>query len=89
MRLVMPESSSPSVDQLKRAIAIAEQIQRLESELASLLGGESRGSSAAASSPAVTRSKPGRKKRTMSPEARARIAEAQRARWAKTKRQAR
>jgi len=71
-----------SVDQLKRAVAIAEQIQQLETELASVLGG-SFPSAAAKSAPAAV--KAGKKKRTMSPEARAKIVAAQKARWAKIK----
>ena len=78
----MPASNTPSVDELKRAIAIAQQIQELERELASLLGGQSRSSSAA---PVKGAAKPRGKKRNMSAEARARIAEAQRARWAKVR----
>lgn len=68
---------------LQRAIAIAEQIQKLEAELVSILGGSVR-PSASKSAPAT--SKPGKKKkRILSPEARARIAAAQKARWAKVK----
>jgi hypothetical protein len=78
-------SSTLTIDQLKRAVAVAEQIQQLESELARLLG--SSGGTPAKAAPAA---KPpgktgGRRKRTMSPEARERIAAAQRARWAKVK----
>ncbi len=76
-------STTPSIDQLKRAIAISEQIQKLESELASLLG-----SSAKVSAPAyvaAVAAKPGRRKRGISAEGRARIAAAQKARWAKVK----
>ena len=76
-------STTPSIDQLKRAIAISEQIQKLEAELASVLG-----SSAKASAPAKVAAvavKPGRRKRGLSAEGRARIAAAQKARWAKTK----
>ena len=81
--------SAPSVDQLKRAIAIKEQIAKLEAELAGILGGQStaptkrkytkRGDSEPAKAKA---SKP---KRTMSPEGRAKIIAAQKARWAKIK----
>ena len=68
--------SSLSVAELKRAIAIKEQIESLEKQLTSVLGGK-------ASTPSVG-STP-KKKRTMSAAARARIAAAQRARWAKQK----
>jgi hypothetical protein len=76
-------STTPSIDQLKRAITISEQIQKLESELASILG-----SSAKASAPATVAAvagKRGRRKRGLSAEGRARIAAAQKARWAKVK----
>ncbi|MHB8521897.1 MAG: hypothetical protein ACYDH9_14205 [Limisphaerales bacterium] len=56
---------------MKQAIGLKEQIERLQSELTALLGGS------AAPAPAVPR------KRTMSASARAQIAAAQKARWAK------
>ena len=68
----MNSISSLSAQQLRRAAAIKEQIDALESELGKLLGG---GGSAQATN--------GR--RTMSASARARIAAAQKARWAKVK----
>jgi hypothetical protein len=83
----MPTTSTSSVDQLKRAIEIAEQIQQLEGELSEIVRGLG-GRPVADSKPAVviTATKTRRrKKRTMSPEARERIAAAQRARWAKQK----
>ena len=61
-----------SVRQLKRAAVIKQRIERLEQNLASLLGAP------AASSPAG-----GRKRHKMSRAARAKIAAAQKARWAK------
>jgi hypothetical protein len=78
-------STTPSIDQLKRAIAVSEQIQKLESELASILG-----SSAKVSAPAkvasVAAAKPAKKTRKgLSAAGRARIAAAQKARWAKVK----
>jgi hypothetical protein len=77
-------TNAPSVDQLKRAIVIAEQIQKLQAELAAILG--SPASAPVAAAPKPTTSKPAKAgKRTMSPEARERIAAAQRARWAKSK----
>lgn len=73
-------NNTPSLEQLKRAITISEQIDALQSQLAALLGG---------SSPAVAKAaapgKPRKGKRTVSPEARAKMAVAQRARWAKRK----
>jgi hypothetical protein len=78
----MPTSNTPSISSLKQAIAIAEQIEKLQAQLAALVGG---------SAPTVTVAKAvgaprgRRRKRTLSPEARAKIAAAQRARWAKSK----
>ena len=63
-----------SVAQLKRAITIKEQIESLESELASVFG------TTPAPAPA-----PAKKKKVMSPAARAKIGAAQKARWAKLK----
>jgi len=74
-------SNTPSIDQLKQAIAISEQIQKLEAELAALFGSSAKVPSTAKAAPA----KAGRRKGGMSPEGRARIAAAQRARWAKAK----
>jgi hypothetical protein len=65
-----------SVAQLRRAITIKEEIETLEKELASILG-----ASAEASKPV---GRP-RKKRRMSAAAKAKIAAAQKARWAKRK----
>ncbi|MFO1485239.1 MAG: hypothetical protein U1F71_17900 [Verrucomicrobiaceae bacterium] len=63
---------SLSAVQLRRAAALQEKIEAMQSELASLLGESSSG-------------KPAKKKRKMSAAARKRIADAQRARWAKQK----
>ncbi len=71
----------PSTQQLQRAIQISEQIEKLETELKSLLAGNGRAPVAAA----VPKPAKGKGKRTMSPEARERIAAAQRARWAKAR----
>lgn len=90
--------STPSVDQLKRAIAIKEQINSLEAELASILGGTAIAVTATATpiakrkytkkATAVAAPAPAEgKKRTMSPEGRARIIAAQKARWAKSKKE--
>jgi hypothetical protein len=64
-----------SVAQLKRAETIKERIQKLEKKLAAVIG-------APDSAPVERKA---RRKWTMSPEARAKIAAAQRARWAKQK----
>ncbi len=63
-----------STTKLKRIIALKQQIERLSARLESLAGGSS---APAGSTP--------RKKWTMSASARAKIAAAQRARWAKAK----
>ena len=71
-----------SIEQLKQAITIKEEIAALEQKLASFLGGNALPASspeAAVKAPA----KRGRKK--MSPEAKAKIAAAATARWAKIK----
>ncbi|MGB8170165.1 MAG: hypothetical protein WCF18_21860 [Chthoniobacteraceae bacterium] len=84
----MPTSNTPSVANLKRAIEIAEQIEKLQSQLASLVGGTAPVVSApraAATSPAPAKRGGKSGKRSLSPEARERIAAAQRARWAKSK----
>ncbi|EDY16207.1 conserved hypothetical protein [Chthoniobacter flavus Ellin428] len=78
-------STTPSIDQLKRAITISEQIQKLEAELASILGSSAHVPSAAKVSVSAAAAKPGRRKRGLSAEGRARIAAAQKARWAKAK----
>ena len=83
----MSQISTPSIDRLKRAVEVAEQIEKLQSELASILGDKQAVASAPVAKVAkVAASKPaGKGKRTMSPEARERIAAAQRARWAKSR----
>jgi len=65
-----------STDQLRRALQIKEQIESLEQQLNSLLTGSSKIQNRGTRSGA---------RRTMSASARARIAAAQRARWAKVK----
>ena len=86
----MSQISTPSIDRLKRAVEVAEQIEKLQSELASILGDKQAAAPApvakAPKAAKVVVSKPaGKGKRTMSPEARERIAAAQRARWAKSR----
>jgi hypothetical protein len=68
--------SLPSSEQLKRALALKERIEALETELNQLLGTESR-----AAAPPVSR----KGKRRMSAAGRAAISAAAKARWAKTK----
>src|SRR4051812_5148294 len=82
----MPDNT-PSLSQLQRALEIAEEIQRLEEELQSVLGGRS--VAAAPKEKSVTPSvapaaKPGKRggRRTFSAETRAKMAAAQQARWA-------
>ena len=67
--------------QFRRAAALQEKIEAMQSELASLLGS----SPAASVKGKKDKEQPAKKKRTMSAAARKRIAEAQKARWAKQK----
>ena len=77
----------PSVVRLKRAIKINSQIHKLESELASILG-ESRDGARAViamiqANAGQAKPRKARKPYVFSPEARAKIAAAQKARWEK------
>jgi hypothetical protein len=74
----------PSAATLRRAIEISEKIEKLEGELRAVLDGGSAGAAAPAPK-AAAGAKRGRKRRRMSPEARARIVAAQKARWAKVR----
>jgi hypothetical protein len=76
-------STTPSIDQLKRAVSISEEIERLQSELAGLLGAGVKVSASVSSAGAAPKARRG--KRGLSAEGRARIAAAQKARWAKAK----
>ncbi len=80
----MPTFHELSTAQLRQALQLREQIEVLQRKLGALLGGER---SAAAPATAKTKKPVGRPagKRTMSAEGRAKIAAAQKARWAKTK----
>jgi hypothetical protein len=84
----MPDNT-PTLDQLQRALEIAEQIQRLEEELQSVLGGRSvAGASATKKVTSLAApAKPGKRggRRTFSAESRAKMAAAQQARWAAKK----
>ncbi|MEQ1933843.1 MAG: hypothetical protein ABL962_08190 [Fimbriimonadaceae bacterium] len=66
----------------KLAAALQEKIEILQTELASILGGSS------SSVKSVKEPKAKKTKRTMSPEAKEKIAAAQRKRWAKQKKAA-
>jgi hypothetical protein len=72
--------SALSLDQLKQAVYLKEQIAALEKELAAILGGAATASIIPAPASRRVGRPPGGK---MSPEARASIAAAQKARWAK------
>lgn len=88
----MSRSQSPSLESLKKAIAIAEQIQQPESDLAKLLTGfnlpteavKRRGRPPKVTGAGEQKSKT-TKKRVMSEEGRQRIIEAQKRRWAAKK----
>ncbi len=74
----MQSSQGPSLTNLKEAVAIRERIEGLEQRLNQILGGAPVTTSAPSRS-----SKRGGTRGKMSPAARARIAAAMRARWAK------
>lgn len=76
-----------SLEALKRAAEIRQQILDLENELEAILSGESKGKGRRAAKK-KTGAKKKRGKRKLSPEARERIIEAQRKRWAKVKKKA-
>ncbi len=74
---------SPSLAQLRQALAIAQQIQTLEAQLKAVLSGGGSVESGVIGNAKATVAKPARKKRRkMSAEGKARIAAAQKARWA-------
>ena len=72
----------PTTAELKKAVVISEKLDELQAELAALLGGSS-APAKAAKEPKAPKAK--KTKRVMSPEAREKIAAAQRKRWAKSK----
>ncbi|TLD71479.1 hypothetical protein FEM03_08110 [Phragmitibacter flavus] len=83
----------PSIQQIKQAIAVAEKIEALEAQLAGIWGTKKAPSAVAVEAAAETSEVPKKRgkakkavkaKRVMSPEAREKIAEAQRRRWAKS-----
>ena len=71
--------------QFLRAAALQEKIEAMQAELASLLGSGPAASGKVKGKKDKDTDKPAKKKRTMSASARKRIAEAQKARWAKQK----
>lgn len=71
------------IEKLEEALSIRKQIAALQAKLGSLFGGGGEVSTSTSTSPKTKKARGG--KRTMSPEARERIAAAQRARWAKVK----
>jgi hypothetical protein len=99
----MATTTSLNIDQLKRAVALYEQIEKLQAELAALFGEKpagKRGSKAggrkaknaeaevSGTEAPTKKTRKKRAKREISPEARERIAAAQRKRWAKAKKEA-
>src|SRR5687767_5500773 len=76
---------TPLLNQLRRALDVSEQIERLQSELASLFGNRTPQPQKRTANQADGPRQPGRKRRRMSAAAREKIAEAQRRRWAKQK----
>ncbi|GEP40921.1 hypothetical protein [Brevifollis gellanilyticus] len=90
----MAKNTVYSLEQLKRAVEIHEQIEKLQVELDTLLGqgggarrGRKPGAKASTNGSDAVKSRAAKKKvkRAMSPEAREKIAQAQKKRWAKTK----
>jgi hypothetical protein len=74
----MPTNTTISIDQLKRAIVVAEQIEALQAELNQILGGQPAPRSTASALTPTTDSRKGKR----SPAVKARMAAAQKARWA-------
>jgi hypothetical protein len=76
--------TTPTVEQLQRALALAEQIQKLEEEYAAILGGASAPAPFVPSSPApAPKAAKAGKPSPFSAEHRAKLAAAAKARWAK------
>lgn len=75
----------PTTAQLKQAVKLSEKLDALNAELAAILGGSS-APAKSAKEPKAPKEK--KTKRTMSPEAKEKIAAAQRKRWAKQKKAA-
>ncbi|MCW0220041.1 MAG: hypothetical protein OJI67_17075 [Prosthecobacter sp.] len=83
----MATSSIPTVNQLTRALEVTKQIEKLQAELAAIFGGDFKAAKKLAKAEKAEKAEKttGKKKRTMSPEAKEKIAAAQRLRWAKQK----
>ena len=75
----------PTTTQLKQAVKLSEKLDALNAELASILGGSSKPAKTAKEPKALKEKKT---KRTMSPEAKEKIAAGQRKRWAKQRKAA-
>ena len=75
--LPLQPMNTPTLDQLKRALVISEQIESLQKELAGIFGNHS--------APIVTAASTPTKRKGMSAKARALIGAAQKLRWAKLK----
>ena len=73
---------TPTLDQIKRGIAIAEQIEALKSELDGILG---KSSAPAAKTTTIAKPAPAQGKFKRSPETIAKMKAAQQARWAQVK----
>lgn len=78
-----PMSNIPTLTQLQRGLAISEQIASLEAELAAIFAGSPLLKSLPAKASVIAKSPVTKKRGGMSPEGRARIVAAQKARWAK------
>lgn len=81
--LILAMTNIPSLAQLKKAVLLSEKLEQLQAELAAILG-EKEVKVKANGEPKEKKTK--KTRRTMSPEAREKIAAAQRKRWAKSKR---
>jgi hypothetical protein len=80
----MPTTHAPSLVQLRRAIELSEEIQKLEAELKAIFTEDGTSSIQSASEPAAEpKTRGARKGRKLSPETRARMAAAQQARHAR------
>ncbi len=82
----MTALSNLTAERLREAARIQTEIERLQARLEKLLSGGGRLGRPPKTEAAAAAPKKKRAKRKMSPEGRARIAEAQRKRWAKLKR---
>jgi hypothetical protein len=80
--LLFTMTNFPSLAQLKKAVLLTERLEQLQAELAAILGEQK----VKVKVKAKGEVKAKKTRRTMSPEAREKIAAAQRKRWAKSKR---